>query len=419
MAVHLPQSISTQIEHHTINLLCDLLDLNIAPTENSRGTRWTGILTTGATAGNILGLATARHSLLSYIPDESFSKRGYNSEERMAKVYVAGGHSSISKACSILGIGRDHCIDVTRPGTNAKFNFDLLDQLIAENQIDDNPSVIIATFGEVNTGEFSEEEITLRMNGDYESHLVNWIGRREDDSGLWLHIDAAFGIMAALHPEKKQFVQKALQRANSISFDAHKFFNVPYDCGVFLTRDRESLTAVCGNDGAAYLSPTPQTNAFEPPNKRAKHSQEDTIESPLNMGIENSRRFRALPLYASLLSLGRDGYTSIVVRCCNLASALGRHLSNSESFEVLAAVEFNIVLFQAVGYETEMGNARARDAINNGGKVYVSGTVWRDMGALRIAVCNWLTPEDSEKEAAEVVALLEFAISSLDPNAPD
>jgi hypothetical protein len=60
-----------------------------------------------------------------------------------------------------------------------------------------------------------------------------------------------------------------------------------------------------------------------------------------------------------------------------------------------------------------MENARARNAINNSRKVYASGTIWREMGALTIAVCNWLTLEDSKKEAGEVVAILEDAISSL------
>jgi len=97
-----------------------------------------------------------------------------------------------------------------------------------------------------------------------------------------------------------------------------------------------------------------------------------------------------------LVCLYREGYTSIVLCCCNLASALGRHLSNSH---ILAAVEFNIVL-------SEMEMQRLG---NNGCKVYVSGTVWREMDALRIAVCDWLIPEDSEKEAGEVVAISSFA----------
>ena len=83
-----------------------------------------------------------------------------------------------------------------------------------------------------------------------------------------------------------------------------------------------------------------------------------------------------------LVCLNREGYTSIVLCCCNLASALCQHLSNSH---IVAAVEFNIVLFQAVEYEME--NARARNVTNKSGKVYGSGTVWREMDALRIADC--------------------------------
>ena len=197
-----------------------------------------------------------------------------------------------------------------------------------------------------------------------------------------------------IYPQKQK-LSKNLELADSISFDGHKFINVPYDCGVFLTKDMSTLSAVCGNTGAAYLS-----------------SSTDEI-SPLNVSLENSRRFRALPLYASLLSLRKEGYIDVVQRCCAFAKAMGKKIEQSEKYRLLRDVEFNIVLFQATGYEDAEANERIKDAINQTGKLYISGTTWNNEGALRIAVCNHLTPPDAQEEATQILNILENAYTTL------
>jgi glutamate/tyrosine decarboxylase-like PLP-dependent enzyme len=233
--------------------------------------------------------------------------------------------------------------------------------------------ILVATFGEVNTGQFTSK--IRRLKG-----LCEQVGG-------WLHIDAAFGILARIHSGKRGLVE-GLELADSIAFDGHKFLNVPYDCGVFLTRHMDVLSRVCGNTGAAYLT-----------------SAEGDY-SPLNISLENSRRFRALPVYASLLSLGKEGYVDIVQRCCSLAAQLGEEIMGSNKFVLLEPVVFNIVLFQAMGCETVEANERVKDAINATGKVYLSGTKWKGQGALRIAICNHLVAVNAEEEASEILKIL-------------
>ena len=358
--VHLPQSISTDVERHTIRMLCELLDLK----------GFDGTITTGATASNILGLACAREKVIANVTKDSVSESGRGN----ASVFCAGGHSSVSKACSILGIGRRHCFDLTSPDHPSAFNVQELEKHLSLNKIVRDGSIIVATFGEVNTGTFTPQ--------------ISEISRLCKLYKAWLHIDAAFGILARIHPTKADLTT-GLELADSISFDGHKFFNVPYDCGVFLTRDMTTLSTVCGNVGAAYLGGM-STGEY----------------SPLNLGLENSRRFRALPLYASLLSLGRDGHVDLVVRCCAFAEAMGKEIECSNEFRLLYSVEFNIVLFQAVGYESAEQNERVKDAINGTGKIYLSGTKWKGEGALRIAVCNYLTPADAAAEAETILSIL-------------
>lgn len=349
-----------------MGMLCDLLSLE----------GFDGTIATGATAGNIMGITCGRESVIYQVKGERVSLTGNG----VVKVLCAGAHSSISKACSMLGIGRNNCIDCTSEEYPASFDIPLLEHHLSSNERMRIGSIIVATFGEVNTGTFTQDIPLIRSL----CHRYK----------AWLHIDAAFGILARIHPLKKQ-LSDGLELADSISFDGHKFFNVPYDCGIFLTRDMSTLTTVCRNTGAAYLS----------------SSMEEV--SPLNVSLENSRRFRALPLYASLLSLGKEGYVDLVQRCCAFAEEMGNRLERSQKFRLLRHVEFNIVLFQGKGYEDVEGNERVRDVINRSGKVYVSGTTWKGQGALRIAVCNHLTPSDATAESYEILAILETAISTI------
>lgn len=346
-------------------MLCDLLSL---------GPEFDGTITTGATGSNILGLACAREWAVYQLTRQTVSMTGGGN----VRVLCAGGHSSLSKACSILGIGRSNCRDITAENTSASFDLTRLENNLKLNISSNVASIVVATFGEVNTGSFTDEIRTVvSLCTKYKA---------------WLHIDAAFGILARIHPAASHLCD-GLDLANSISFDGHKFFNVPYDCGVFLTRDMQTLSHVCGNTGAAYLS-----------------SSGDGY-SPLNISLENSRRFRALPLYAALLSLGRFGYQSIVQRCCEFAMEMGEQIKLSKKFRLLEKVEFNIVLFQAKGHDTMEANEKVKDVINGTGKLYVSGTTWKGKHALRIAVCNYLTPQYAKSEAEEIINILETAIS--------
>jgi glutamate/tyrosine decarboxylase-like PLP-dependent enzyme len=345
-------------------MLCELLSLS---------NDFDGTITTGATGGNILGIACGRESVLFKLTQESVSMTGGGK----VQVLCAGGHSSISKACAILGIGRMNCMDLTAADTSASFDLTKLECTMQRNNAAGIGSIVVATFGEVNTGSFTN---------DMES--IHSLCHRYS---AWLHIDAAFGILARIH-RTKAHLSAGLQYADSIAFDGHKFFNVPYDCGVFLTRDMITLSHVCGNSGAAYLSTSAEGY------------------SPLDISLENSRRFRALPLYASLLSLGRDGYVALVERCCAFAMAMGEQIKLSQKFRLLEKVEFNIVLFQATGYDSVEANERVKDAINGTGKVYVSGTTWKGKHALRIAVCNYLTPPNAHDEAEQIIRILEQAI---------
>lgn len=184
-----------------------------------------------------------------------------------------------------------------------------------------------------------------------------------------------------------------LELADSITADAHKALNVPYDCGIFLTRRLDVLQDAFANANAAYLTP--------PPSRPSAASA--TIPQPLNTGIENSRRFRALPVYAALRSLGLPGVQAMLARMVDLARALARWLRTDpaarELFELLPGAgadgdgddDYNdlvhmIVLFRA---RDPAVNDALVDRINASREVYVSGSVWAGQKVARVAVSSW------------------------------
>jgi glutamate/tyrosine decarboxylase-like PLP-dependent enzyme len=198
----------------------------------------------------------------------------------------------------------------------------------------------------------------------------------------------AFGIFAKLLdgvPGFEHVAQGAegLELADSITGDAHKLLNVPYDCGFFFCRHPDLAQEVFQNPNAAYLD--------------TKTAATDIIRSPLNIGIENSRRFRGLPVYATLVAYGRDGYRDMLQRQIRFARAVAAYLYDHDAFELLPKVVFTsrdridqdifiIVLFKA---KDDGLNEQLVQRINTSSKMYVSGTVWDGSPASRIAVANW------------------------------
>lgn len=176
-----------------------------------------------------------------------------------------------------------------------------------------------------------------------------------------------------------------------------------YDCGFFFSRSLATATEVFQNPNAAYLSSAASAG----------------IPSPLNIGIENSRRFRALPVYATLLAYGRDGYSNMIQRQVTMARAIAGLILDCPDYELLPqapeaqAQSFDrvyiVVLFRAVDEEL---NKVLVQYINATRRVYVSGTTWGGKPAARFAVANWQTDMNRDllivKEVLEAVLCHQF-----------
>jgi glutamate/tyrosine decarboxylase-like PLP-dependent enzyme len=377
--VHLPnETIATDVEDRALSLLCELLNFEPAQWPHR-------IFTTGATAANILGLACGREYVITeasaHRTDVEISVGELGIMEAMRKagidkiqILTTVPHSSLSKAAGILGLGRTSVKCLGQSEAPHKFDMQLLKKTLEQPGA---ASIVAISASEVNTGVFA-------TSGFEEMQEMRKLC---DMYGAWIHVDGAFGLFGRLltSPAYSPIARacEGLELADSITGDAHKLLNVPYDCGFFLSRHRNIAERVFQNPNAAYL---------------ASGNDASGIMSPLNIGMENSRRFRALPVYASLIAYGKHGYRTMLERQIELSRGIAKFILESDGYELLPQHDtshedilkgiYIIVLFRATNEEL---NKQLVNKIKTTRKIYVSGTVWDGKPACRFAVSNWMT----------------------------
>ncbi len=332
---------------------------------------WAGVLTTGATMANFTALAAARHWYGEHhgVDVEERGLAGLPPVTVLSSGYI---HVSAVKALAMLGIGR---ASVRRLARDRVGRLDLEALEASLRDLGGAPSIVVATAGEVNAGDFDPIEAVADLA---ERH------------GAWLHVDGAFGLFARVSP-RAEALAAGVERADSVIADGHKWLNVPYDSGFAFVRDPMALPKAF-TASADYL-PSP----------------EDPHPNFGYFGPEMSRRARALPAWASLRAYGRAGYRAMVERHLDLAQRLAGRIDEEPDLERLADVPLNVVCFRFRPAGLDEGdldelNRRLGEAIIEDGRVYVGTTTYDGRVALRPAIVNWRTTE------RDVDALVDVAI---------
>jgi glutamate/tyrosine decarboxylase-like PLP-dependent enzyme len=305
---------------------------------------------TGATMANFTALAAARHAVL--------ARAGWNVEADglfgappVTVIVSAEAHPTLFKSLGMLGLGRSRVVRVPVDGQG---------RMVPTLPRIDGPAILCTQAGNVNTGAFDP---------------VGILCRAAHEAGAWVHVDGAFGLWALASPAQRHLAA-GIEEADSWATDAHKWLNVPYDCGLAFSRDAAALHAAMAIT-AEYLPNAATGGAHAPGAPR----------NPSDYTPELSRRARGVEVWAALKTLGREGVGALVQRCCDHAKSFASGLRDA-GFTILNEVALNQVLVSFGDAET---TNRVISRIQEDGTCWCGTTVWQGKTAMRISVSSWAT----------------------------
>jgi len=308
---------------------------------------------TGCQMAHVTALAAARLHVL-HERGWDVGDDGLYGAPPIRVVVGATRHVTVDRALRLLGMGAPDIIGADDQGR----------MRVEELELDERPTIVCTQIGDVNTGACDD---------------VSAIVERTHASGAWLHVDGAFGLWAAASPSLRHLVA-GCEHADSWATDAHKWLNVPYDCGIAFCAHPESHRAAMGTTAAYLVQGDGEGN-----------------REPLDYNPEFSRRARGFPVYAAIRALGRTGIAAMIERSCAHARRFAAGLEELGA-EVLNEVVLNQVLFR---FEDDERTADVLRAVQASGEAWMSGTVWSGRAAIRVSVSNWqTTDEDVERTLA-------------------
>ncbi len=337
-----------------------------------------GILVSGGSMANITALTVARNSF----GEEKIRQRGLKAASAQLLIYCSvETHSCVQKAAEIIGIGTD---GVRKIQVNEQFQLDpaaLRTQIEADLKAGFLPFCVVATAGTVNTGAIDPMEELLEISKEY---------------GLWFHVDGAYGALAKLDPIYAPAL-KAIEEADSLAFDLHKWLYVPYEVGCTLIRD--------ANKHRDAFAITPNYLL------REERGLSGGLDSINNYGFELSRGFKALKVWMSLKEHGRAKYAAMIAQNNRHAAYLAELVGQHPNLELMAPVSMSITCFRMVcpGLGEEALRELNREillCLQEEGIASPSSTILNGKYTLRVANTNQRTrKEDMELLIREVLRI--------------
>jgi glutamate/tyrosine decarboxylase-like PLP-dependent enzyme len=317
---------------------------------------------TGCQMAHFTCLAAARHAVLR---DAGWDVEAHGLQGAPALRVFAGEqvHVTVPVACRMLGLGTER-IRLVPADDQGRMLAAELETALAEH---DGPAIVCAQAGEINTGAF-----------DPLADIVAVCRAR----GAWCHVDGAFGLWAAVSPERRGLLA-GFERADSWATDGHKWLNVPYDCGI---------AAVA--DASAHRAAMTSTSAYIP-------AHDEGIPWGFDWAPEFSRRARGIPLYAALRSLGSRGVARMIDGCCDHARRLAARLADADGVEILNDVVLNQVLVRFD--DDDDVTTTVIDRVQADGTCWLSGSTFRGQAVMRVSIVGWQTTSDDVDRSTDSI----------------
>jgi aromatic-L-amino-acid/L-tryptophan decarboxylase len=263
---------------------------------------WNGLILPGGAFTTLQGLLLARASAFPEIEAE-----GFHSLRGIPRIYASEAtHFTVARAAKEIGVGERNVVCVPGVGRGSIDEESLEEHIRADRRKGNLPFAVVATIGTTGTGAVDP---------------VRAIGEICQKEKLWLHVDACYGGAARLVPELR-YLFEGIERADSISIDAHKWFFVPISAGLLLTCHRDLECRIFGLSSGSYIP---------------SHS----VIHPLWRGIACSRRASGLGIWMALRAHGWNTIRRAVETNIHLIRELEHGLARN-GFEILPGGQLSI-----------------------------------------------------------------------------
>ncbi|HEV2333149.1 MAG TPA: aminotransferase class V-fold PLP-dependent enzyme, partial [Gammaproteobacteria bacterium] len=294
---------STYVELQVLAWLREMMGF---PAEGS------GILTSGGSVANLVGLNVARSAKAPF----AVRREGLTAGPRLMYYSSTETHNSAQKAVELMGLGSESLAYIP---VDTEYRIDLAAlkaRIAADRRAGHLPLCVVANAGTVNTGAIDPLEAIADLC---------------QTEGLWLHVDGAFGAVAMLDAGSRGLL-KGMERADSLAFDLHKWMYLPYDVGCTLVRDRAVHQAAFAVE-ASYLNKLEGGIAAAP-------------IAFADYGPQLSRGFRALKVWLNFRAYGLDRFGRLVSQNIAQARYLKERVEATPELELLAPTPLNVVNFR-------------------------------------------------------------------------
>jgi len=357
---------------HDINLAIDSGAANLLEAQTAR---WlgefigyhpaAGLFTSGGTISNITALAAARHKALPRSRDEGITTpvRVYGSVDT---------HYSNKRAIELLGLGSRAMAGI-EIDERRRMRPETLRHAI-QKDLDDGvtPIAVIASAGTTLTGAVDP---------------LDAIADICDEFGVWMHVDGAYGVPAAATPTAKHLFA-GLERATSVTIDAHKWLFVPKACSIVLVKDTTLLRDTFGHEEAYIPHSTTSTH-------------------PVDYTLEYSRPLRALKLWMAFVAHGANTLREAIDDNIHLAQLTYRLASEADDVVTMPEPpDLSIVPLQyrpaGISDYSEFTTRLAHELIADG-RIYISPATIDGETWLRPCFTNFRTTEDDVRVMFDVI----------------
>jgi glutamate/tyrosine decarboxylase-like PLP-dependent enzyme len=325
-----------------------------------------GILTSGCSAANLIGLAVAINSMAGF----DLRREGMSASPQKMVLYASSEiHSSLEKAVVLLGLGSDALRII--PATNS-YQIDikaLKEAISADRRVGNKPIGIVGGAGTTNTGSIDDLDALADIC---------------EEENLWFHVDGAFGAWAVLSPSVQDKV-RGMSRADSLAVDLHKLMYMPFEVGCIFVKQE-----------AAHRQAFELTPTYLAHGEGGGGMTGGDLTWFSDYGFQLSRGFRALKVWMSLKQHGIQKYSRLIEQNVQQAQYLLETIGQHPELALMAPAMFNIVCFRfsPPGIEDDVANMINKQIVielQEKGIAAPSGTILEGKYAIHVSLTNHRT----------------------------